>query len=466
MSTFVLLRAELWHRKMNVLLSLSALVAAATLFVASPTLLEGYRQESQLRLDEMQHETEQALAAMQEETDSQLVEMQTAADKDLKELETRTKRIMRDLGFNLRIVHKNTDLSKLYSSFVAFEMPEEYVQRLADSPEITKIVHLVATLKQMIEWEERSALLVGFAPEATQSHIEKKAPMGYQVPEGEVYLGHVVADGRAVGDEVEILGSSFKIARVLPLHGNEEDIAICMNLRDAQRVLNKPDKISEILALGCKCKTVDRVEEITAQLEAVLPEARVTEMRLQAIARDEQRKLVKAHYGQTIAGYKAKRGEIAAQELAKREEIVAREKEHRANMMDLLGGTMRVLTPLIVLVCAIWVGLLAWANVRERRTEIGLLRAIGKGSSSIAALFLGKAAILGLTAGALGALLGFVLARSFGTGVLGVSAQHFTPSLLATACGLLGTPLIAALASYLPTLIAVRQDPSVVLMDN
>ena len=180
MSTLILLRAELWHRKMNVMLSLSALIAAATLFVASPTLLEGYRHESQLRLGEMQAETEESLAAMQAETDEQLEQMQAAADKDLKELETRTKRIMRDLGFNLRIVHKNTDLSKLYSSFVAFEMPEEYVQRLADSPEITKIVHLVATLKQMVDWEGRKALLVGFAPEATQSHIEKKAPMGYQ----------------------------------------------------------------------------------------------------------------------------------------------------------------------------------------------------------------------------------------------------------------------------------------------
>ena len=45
MSTFNLLRAELWHRKLNVLLSLTALIAAATLFVASPTLLEGYQQD-------------------------------------------------------------------------------------------------------------------------------------------------------------------------------------------------------------------------------------------------------------------------------------------------------------------------------------------------------------------------------------------------------------------------------------
>ena len=466
MNTFALLRAELRHRKMNVLLSATALIAAATLFVASPTLLDGYQQESQLRLASMNEDTDKALAEMQAETDTELEQMQASADKDLKELEKRTKRIMRDLGFNLRIVHRNTDLSKLYAEFVSFEMPEEYVQKLADSPEITKIVHLVASLKQMIEWENQSALLVGFAPEATQSHIEKKAPMGYQIPHGEVYLGSVIAAGRQVGDEVEILGQPFTIARVLPLHGNEEDIAICMNLKDAQRVLDKPGKISEILALGCKCKTVERVEEITAQLELVLPEAKVTEMRLQAIARDEQRKLVEAHHAQTIEDYAAKRNDIARRERQRREEIVQTEVEHRGEIMNLLSRTTQILTPMIVLVCAVWVGLLAWNNVRERRTEIGLLRAIGKGSSSIAALFLGKAALLGLAAGAVGVLLGMGLARWLGSEMLGVSPDTFTPSTVAVASGLLGTPLVAALASYLPTLAAVRQDPSVVLMDH
>ncbi len=465
MSTLNLLVAELWHRKMNVLLSMLALISAATLFVASPTLLDGYRRESQERLGAMQQETQETLEAMHAETETQLASMQEDADRDLNELEKRTKRIMRDLGFNLRIVHSNTDLAKLYSGFVAFEMPEEYVQRLAESPEITKIVHLVATLKQMIEWEDRSVLLVGFAPEATQSHIEKKAPMGYQIPEGSVYLGNVAANGRNVGEQVEIRGKSFEIARVLPLHGNEEDIAVCMNLKDAQRVLQKPGKISEILALGCKCKTVERVEEITAQLELVLPDTKVTEMRLQAIARDEQRKLVEAHHQQTIEAYSSKRQEISAQERQRRQEIVDREEQHRARIMGLLVGTTQILTPLIVLVCAVWVGLLAWSNVRERRAEIGLLRALGKGSTSIAALFLGKAAVLGLVGGAVGALLGLLLARYLGTRLLDVTSSSFTPSLLATLSGLLGTPIIAAMASYLPTLAALKQDPSVVLMD-
>lgn len=442
MSTIQLLFAELRHRKMNVTLSLLALIAAATLFVASPTLLRGYQQESGRRL-----------LAMQQETDEELQGMQEKAKSDLAELDTRTKRIMRDLGFNLRIVHQNTDLGQLYANFVSYDMPEEYVQRLADSPEITKIVHLVASLKQMVEWEGKPRLLVGIAPEATQSHVEKKAPMGLQVKAGMVYLGQLAAEGHGIGDKVEILGKQFEIAHVLPAHGRaDEDIAIFMNLADAQEVLKKPGKISEILALGCKCKTVERVEEITAQLEVVLPDTKVTEHRLQAVAREDQRKLVEAHHQQTMQDYEANRQKIAQQET-----------EHRDEVAGLLSGVTSVVTPLIVFVCALWVGLLAWSNVRERRAEIGLLRAIGRRSGSIASLFLGKAIILGVAAGVVGCLLGYFSARWLATSVFEVAVDSFTPSTLASTCAILGTPLIAAMASYLPTLAAVKQDPAVVL---
>jgi hypothetical protein len=319
----------------------------------------------------------------------------------------------------------------------------------------------------MIEWNGQSRLLVGFAPEAVQAHAEQKAPMGLQIESGNVYLGAVAGEGHQVGEFVEILGKSFQVARILPPHGTaEEDIAICMHLRDAQEVLGKQGRITEIKALGCKCKTVNRVEEITEQLEAVLPEARVTELRSQAIARQDQRVAVEKHYAQTMADYKQNRSAIAQQEAEKRAEILASEREHRAQVASLLGGLNSVVTPLVVLVGAIWVGLLAWANVRERRTEIGLLRALGKGSVSIASLFLGKALLLGLASGLGGCLLGYFLARWLATGMLDVSLANFTPSAAISACTIAGTPLVAAMASYLPTLSALNQDPAIVLMEN
>ena len=424
MSNWKLLCREIAHRKMNFLLSLLAMTAAAMLFIAGPTLMEGYKEES----------------------DQQLRAMQVKADTDLANLDKRTKRIMRDLGFNLRIVHKNTDLSRLYASFVSFDMPESYVTTLAEAPEITKIVHLVATLKQMIELEGKPRLLVGFAPEATQSHIEQKAPMGFQIKQGTVFLGHLAGEGFKVGESIEVLGKSFEIANILAPRGTrDEDIFVAMHLKDAQQLLEKEGLISEIVALGCKCKTVDRVQEIMAQLEAVLPEARVVELSTRAIAREEQRQLVSKHYQQQMNDYEA----------------------GREGIRTVLLGLNNQVIPLIVLVCVTWAGLLAWTNVRQRRTEIGLLRALGKNSTGIISLLLGKALIVGLLGGILGSLMGLAIASQLAQSeLLAVSAENFQAPTLLLVVTIGGAPLVAALASYLPTLIAVQQDPAVVLMDG
>ena len=424
MSNWKLLCREIAHRKMNFLLSLLAMTAAAMLFIAGPTLMEGYKEES----------------------DQQLRAMQVKADTDLANLDKRTKRIMRDLGFNLRIVHKNTDLSRLYASFVSFDMPESYVTTLAEAPEITKIVHLVATLKQMIELEGKPRLLVGFAPEATQSHIEQKAPMGFQIKQGTVFLGHLAGEGFKVGESIEVIGKSFEIANILAPRGTrDEDIFVAMHLKDAQQLLEKEGLISEIVALGCKCKTVDRVQEIMAQLEAVLPEARVVELSTRAIAREEQRQLVSKHYQQQMNDYEA----------------------GREGIRTVLLGLNNQVMPLIVLVCVTWAGLLAWTNVRQRRTEIGLLRALGKNSTGIISLLLGKALIVGLLGGILGSLMGLAIASQLAQSeLLAVSAENFQAPTLLLVVTIGGAPLVAALASYLPTLIAVQQDPAVVLMDG
>lgn len=577
MNNWKLLKAEILHRKFNFALSLFALVAAAMLFVSSPTLMRGYSRQSreqlqamlaatdselsqmqseansrlaQLRMEtdatlsDLRGETDNALSALQKqtgeelqamqdemaadlaemekETQAELAQMQTKAEQDLAELDKRTKRIMRDLGFNLRIVHKNTDMTRLFANFEAYPMPEQYVQLLADSPEITKIVHLVATLKKMIQLEGEPRLLVGFAPEATQSHIEKKAPMGFQIERGTVFLGYLAGQGREVGDTIELMNRTFEVAQILPSRGDRDnDILIAMHLQDAQEVLDMPQQISEIIALGCKCKTLDRVEEIREQLQIVLPDAKVTELNLQAIAREDQRKLVETHAAQAMADYKSNRDKILAQERAWRQKIIDQkqagqerivqqqqqhqqtilereaqhqqgisdnerahqeemlaqlaasqaavvngEEEHRATVIALLATLTNVVTPLVVLVCAIWVGALAWINVRERRTEIGVLRALGKTSADVAALFLSKAILLGLAGGVFGCALGLILAQLLAAELFAVATDSFAPAWDFVILTLLGAPMIAALASYLPMLRAVTQDPAVVLMEN
>ena len=458
-----LLSREMFFRWGSSLLILVALVAAATMMMAAPTTLSDYNRQASLQLDQRQQELDEQLTQIQGETDEQLKQIQDASDKRLAELDKKTKRTMRDLGFNLRIVHRDTALTGLLADYESLPIPEEYVTRLAESPEITKIVHIVATIKRMVRIDDQPRLIIGYSPEATQSHIEQKAPMGFQIEQGTVYLGNLAGNGKKVGDSIEIMGHSFKIANILPLHGNRDrDILIGMHLADAQKVLEMPGQITEIIALGCKCKTVNRIEEIRDQLEAVLPETQVFELRTQAIAREEQRKLVTKHYRQQMDDLKKQRQEVIDQVTQSQTAIIDKEKQHHAKVTGFLTLTSRTIAPVVLVIVAIWVGCVVWMNAASRQEEFGILRAIGKSSSLVMTLLIGKASILGILAGTVGVLTGLLIAQMIG-GVLTDRIEPFNWSWSWMLISLLVTPLVAVLASLAPSIWIASRDPSRVL---
>ena len=183
---------------------------------------------------------------------------------------------------------------------------------------------------------------------------------------------------------------------------------------------------------------------IRAQLESVLPETKITEFQGIALARAEQRDLI----------------------TAQRKKIITSNEKKRAEVESLMGTLDAVLTPAVVLACVIWIGLMALGNVRERRNEIGVLRALGLGSRRVATLFLGKAAIVGVLGGLIGFGGGTVLAYQLGVRALEVGTEHFSPELALFFWATIGAPVLTALASYLPTLTAVMQDPAEVLREE
>jgi len=492
MSSLHLLWREIQHRKVNFLLALSAVIAAAGLFVLGPSLVRGYGRQTEALVRKHQADTDTILAAMQAEAQAERAAIRDEADRRLAELYKKTKRITRDLGFNLQIVHEKTDMERMYLDFATHDMPESYVKRLATAEVITKMRHLLPRLYEKIKWRGKDRLLVGFAPEATQPHLGDKPPMGLMVKRGEVKLGYYAGRGLKVGESFEIERrdrapdavpdwllrlvslprsaaagvETFTIAAILPVHGDPKmDLMIGLNLADAQRVLSKPGKISEILALGCHCETLDRVSEIAEQLEQVLPDTRITEFRVRAEARDKQRQAVKKHYDAQIAALDKKHREMQADTLEKRKLLAAVMVQERNQMRKLLAATSSIVMPLVVLVCGVWIGMLCWLNVRERRQEIGALRALGKRTGDIAVLFLGRAVLLGVIGGLLGAVLGWGLGLLLATSVFEIEAALFTPSAMSLLAAVVGAPLVAAMSCYLPTLQAINQDPAIVLMD-
>ena len=137
MSVLKMLIKEIGHRKLNFLLGLVSVVAAVALLVAVLTMSDASQRE--------------------------------------------TTRLMRDMGFNILVVPKNTDMTDFWSEdFAKEEMPEEYIHKLANSPDIM-IRHLVATLQKKIRWRDRNVLLTGVLPEVPVKSKEKKPPMGFSI---------------------------------------------------------------------------------------------------------------------------------------------------------------------------------------------------------------------------------------------------------------------------------------------
>jgi putative ABC transport system permease protein len=338
-----------------------------------------------------------------------------------------TTRLARDLGFNLRILPGDTDMEQFWTDgYSGRTMPEETVHRLAHFDGVFLVFnHLVATLQERFRLQGQDILLTGLA-RAITAPAQQKQPMGFTIEPGTVYLGFRVAQrlGLKKGDKMDLGSTRFTVAQCLAESGTDEDIRVFGWLPEVQRILNRPGRINEIKAIDCLCLTADQdpLTLLRTELAKVLPEAKVVQLRTLADARARQR--------QTATRYAA------------------------------------FLTPFLLASAAAWIGVLAVLNVRERKLEIGILRALGYGSARIAGLFLARAILLGMTGALGGYLMGSGLAVHLGPEIFQVTAKSIRalPSLLLWA--VIAAPAFAALASALPALIAVIQDPAETLREE
>ncbi|TVS14157.1 MAG: ABC transporter permease [Planctomycetaceae bacterium] len=464
MSAVNLVFSEIRFRFVNFFLCLLVIALAAALFVSGPTLISGYAEDTNRHLETLQTEADK-LAVEAAKLETQTAEMRRETEQLLAQMDRETRRIMRDMGVNLRIVHQDTNMADLYTDFVAVDFPEDYVHRLAEAEQIELIVHVVATLQDRLKWNNRTVLLVGTLPVLTHSQKNEETPhMVKNIEKGTVLVGHELGFGLNEGDSIEIEGHSLKIARVMPEYGTLQDVQLVTHLEDAQTILNKPGRINQIMALNCKCKG-DRISLIRKELEGILPNTKVSEHLTQAEAREKQRDVVEAARAAELA--RAESNWIRIQENHARQLASnQRQAESRQSQAQTMTRLVALTTPIVVLVSALFVGLMTWLNVRERRSEIGVLRALGKGGPSIASLFLGKAFLMGLLGGVAGSIAGYLLTPVLGSRAMQIGVELFQAHPLLMLATLVGAPLVTTMASYLPTLFAISQDPAIVLMDH
>ncbi|MEM7015599.1 MAG: FtsX-like permease family protein [Verrucomicrobiota bacterium] len=266
------------------------------------------------------------------------------------------------------------------------------------------------------------------------------------VEPGTMVMGYELHNslGLKEGDEVDFQGKKLKIAKAHKPRGSTDDITIWMNLGEVQQLLGKDGQINAIQALECNCASIDRLGEIRAELMDILPDTQIIETESTALARAEARNQAKATAEKAIAD-------------------VEREQQ---NLQDAREGFASVTLPVVALAAMAWIGLLTLTNVRDRITEIGILRAVGVKGGSIFSTFILRAAL----AGVVGALLGMAIfavafpaaaGRVFhGQGLTAVVAPEVWIA------ALIATPILAAASAWLPAMLAAQKDPAEVLRQD
>lgn len=353
------------------------------------------------------------------------------------------------LGANIMILPKSATMQDYYSADMQEEViPEEYVTTLATS-DLQGLDNLSPKLSIPVAIGNRTVTLTGILP---KEEFQAKAawagagifsrpnncgtvasiPGLSAVParetlvrnrvietlgEAEVLVGSDAASALKIkeGAPVEILGRAFTATAILPQTGTVDDARIFAHLHTVQDLTGKGPVLNAIEVVGC-CNQIQA--GLVQKINKLLPDAKVV----------------------TIS------------------QIVDTQLRTNQTMAKL----STVFLVIIILVGGASIANYMYANVYERRKEIGTLMALGAGSSLVLKIFLLKALVLGLAAALGGYLLGTLLAVVLGPKIAGVPVLPMSTLVLSAIA--VAVPL-ALLASYLPARRAARLDPCATLQE-
>jgi len=210
-------------------------------------------------------------------------------------------------------------------------------------------------------------------------------------------------------NQLNINGVSFNVVRILPETGTVDDDRIFAHLTTVQELLGIPNQISAIEIMGC-CNAIS--DGLLSKLRNILPDTRIT----------------------TI-------GQIVATQI---------------ETNQLMNKISLVFLIIIFFIGSVSMGNFMWANVNERKKEIGILRMMGASKETVYDLFLFKALFLGITGGVAGFILGTLAGVILGPYLAGIAVQPVYIYLLWS----IGLSVVIALAgTMIPAYMAARIDP-------
>jgi putative ABC transport system permease protein len=140
--------------------------------------------------------------------------------------------------------------------------------------------------------------------------------------------------------------------------------------------------------------------------------------------------------------------------------VIRRVADGEGKILTRVRALLWLVTFASLLAAALAVGASSASSVIERRTEIGLMKALGAGSGTVGWLLAAEQLLLAFVGGCTGYALGLLLARFLGTKIFGVPPE---PSFLVLGLILVLAAAVTLLGSALPLRRAARFDPAAIL---
>lgn len=353
------------------------------------------------------------------------------------------------LGANIMVLPQGATVDDYYTADVdAPTFPEEYVERIATSM-IPGVDNMSPKLSRRIMINGSSVILTGILPmkelaskpiwqasglmgaelelacapsenkesSLTEADLKAQRKTVDSLRNDEVWVGSAIAEQFKIetGSAFPIEGQTFEVTHILPETGTIDDNRIFAHLHAVQKLLGIEGQVSNIEIMGC-CSEIS--DGLLGKLRNILPDTRIITIK---------------HIVNT-----------------------------QIETNRLMAKVALVLLVIIILVGSFSIGNYMWANVEERRKEIGTLITIGWARRHIYWMFFAKAVILGLAGGVLGYLVGTIAAVILGPYLAGLKID---PVLNYLWWSIAVAVVIALIGSWYPTYRAARIDPAIIMQE-